>query len=83
MINAMQTRKKETRKFSSVMAMIMGVLVTLEIMVMGAMLLNIDFHSADRIALVLAFMVLYSGVVAALTDQTRRCTLCQNLSTRK
>ena len=32
MINAMQTRKKETRKFSSVMAMIMGVLVTLEIM---------------------------------------------------
>ena len=69
MINAMQTRKKETRKFSSVMAMIMGVLVTLEIMVMGAMFLNIDFHSADRIALVLAFMVLYSGVVAALTDQ--------------
>lgn len=69
MTNAMQTRKKETRKFSSVMAMIMGVLVTLEIMVMGAMLLNIDFHSADRIALVLAFMVLYSGVVAALTDK--------------
>ncbi len=69
MINAMQTRKKETRKFSSVMAMIMGVLVTLEIMVMGAMFLNIDFHSADRIALVLAFMVLYSGVVAALTDK--------------
>lgn len=69
MINAMQTRKKETRKFSSVMAMIMGVLVTLEIMVIGAMLLNIDFHSADRIALVLAFMVLYSGVVAALTDK--------------
>ncbi len=69
MINAMQTRKKETRKFSSVMAMIMGVLVTLEIMVMGTMFLNIDFHSADRIALVLAFMVLYSGVVAALTDK--------------
>ena len=69
MINAMQTRKKETRKFSSVMAMIMGVLVTLEIMVMGAMFLNIDFHFADRIALVLAFMVLYSGVVAALTDK--------------
>lgn len=69
MINAMRTRKKETRKFSSVMAMIMGVLVTLEIMVMGAMFLNIDFHSADRIALVLAFMVLYSGVVAALTDK--------------
>lgn len=69
MINAMQTKKKETRKFSSVMAMIMGVLVTLEIMIMGAMFLNIDFHSADRIALVLAFMVLYSGVVAALTDK--------------
>ena len=69
MINAMQTRKKATRKFSSVMAMIMGVLVTLEIMVMGAMFLNIDFLSADRIALVLAFMGLYSGVVAALTDK--------------
>ena len=69
MINAMQTRKKETRKFSSVMAMIMGVLVTLEIMVMGAMFLNIDFHSADRIALVLAFMVLYFAVVASLTDK--------------
>ena len=69
MINAMQTRKKETRKFSSVMAMIMGVLVTLEIMVMGAMFLNIDFHGADIIAVVLAFMVLYSGVVAALTDK--------------
>ena len=69
MINAMQTRKKETRKFSSVKAMIMWVLVTLDIMLMGAMFLNIDFNSADRIALVLAFMVLYSGVVAALTDK--------------
>ena len=51
------------------MAMLLGILVTMEIMVFGAMLLNVDFHSADRIAVVLAFMVLYSGVVAALTDK--------------
>ena len=46
-----------------------GALVTIEIMIMGAMLLKVDFHSADRIALALGFMVLYSGVVAALTDK--------------
>lgn len=51
------------------MAMVLGALVTIEIMIMGAMLLKVDFHSADRIALALGFMVLYSGVVAALTDK--------------
>ena len=59
----------ERRKLSSVMAMVLGALVTIEIMIMGAMLLKVDFHSADRIALALGFMVLYSGVVAALTDK--------------
>ena len=56
--------RRNRRKLSSVMA-----LVTIEIMIMGAMLLKVDFHSADRIALALGFMVLYSGVVAALTDK--------------
>ena len=54
----------EKKKFSNVMAMILGILVTVEIMVM-----KIDVHSADRIAMALAFVVVYSGVVAALTDK--------------
>ena len=57
--------RRNRRKLSSVMAMILGAFVTIEIMIMGAMLLKVDFHSADRIALALGFMVLYSGVVAA------------------
>ena len=51
----------EKKKFSNVMAMILGILVTVEIM--------IHVHSADRIAMALAFVVVYSGVVAALTDK--------------
>ena len=51
------------------MAMILGAIVTIEIMIMGAMVLKLDFHSADRIALALGFMVLYSGVVIALADK--------------
>ena len=51
------------------MAMVLGALVTIEIMIMGAILLKVYFHSADRISLALGFMVLYSGVVAALTDK--------------
>lgn len=61
-------RKKE-RKFSNVMAMILGAIVTAEIMIMAAMVLKLDFHSADRIALAFGFMVLYSGVVIALADK--------------
>ena len=57
------------RKFSSIMAMVLGAIVTIEIMIMGAMVLKLDFHSADRIALALGFMVLYSGVVIALADK--------------
>lgn len=57
------------KKFSNVVAMVLGILVTLEIMILGAMVLRIDVHSADRIAMALAFVVVYSGVVAALTDK--------------
>lgn len=62
-------RKKNRRKFSNIMAMVLGAIVTIEIMIMGAMVLKLDFHSADRIALALGFMVLYSGVVIALADK--------------
>ena len=61
--------KKNRRKCSSIMAMVLGAIVTIEIMIMGAMVLKLDFHSADRIALALGFMVLYSGVVIALADK--------------
>ena len=61
--------KKTRRKFSRIMAMVLGAIVTIEIMIMGAMVLKLDFHSADRIALALGFMVLYSGVVIALADK--------------
>lgn len=64
-----ERRKKSKGKLSSTMAMIMGALVTLEIMIAGAMVFNFDFRSADVIALVLGFVVLYSGVVAVLTDK--------------
>ena len=43
--------------------------ITLELMIGGAMIFNYDFHGADLIALLFAFMVLYSGVVAVLTDK--------------
>ena len=59
----------EKKKFSNVMAMVLGILITLEIMIIGAMLFRIDVHSADRIAMALAFVVVYSGVVASLTDK--------------
>lgn len=58
-----------SRKLSRTMAMILGIAVTLEIMIAGAMIFNIDFHGADGIALIFAFMVLYFGVVAVLTDK--------------
>ena len=45
-----------------------GLIVTLEVMVAGGMIFNIDFHSADMVAVVMGFMVLYAGIVAILTD---------------
>lgn len=57
------------RKCSCISAMLLGVILTLEIMVAGGMLFNVDFHAADTIALVMIFVVLYFGVVAVLTDK--------------
>ena len=63
------TRESRGRKFSGSTAMIPGLFITLELMIGGAMIFNYDFHGADLIALLFAFMVLYSGVVAVLTDK--------------
>ena len=73
MRNAANTRakskgKRQNQKLSKTMAIILGLIVTLEVMTAGGMILNIDFHSADIVALIFAFMVLYFGVVAMLTD---------------
>ena len=59
----------ERKKFSNAMAMILGILETVEIMILGAMVMMIDVHSADWIAMALAIVVVYSGVVAELTDK--------------
>jgi hypothetical protein len=56
-------------KLSSVKAMLLGVFVTAEIMIAGAMLFNVDVHTADGLSVILGFLVLYFGVVACLTDK--------------
>ena len=61
-------RKKANRKLSKTMAVILGLIVTVELIIAGGMIFNIDFHSTDMIALFMGFMVLYEGVVALLTD---------------
>ena len=63
------TQESRGRKCSGSTAMILGLFITLELMIGGAMIFNYDFHGADLIALLFAFMVLYSGVVAVLTDK--------------
>ena len=72
MMNAVNTtqrmRIKERHKLSRTIAVILGLIVTLEVMVAGGMIFNIDFHSADMVAVVMGFMVLYAGIVAILTD---------------
>lgn len=62
-------KSKKEEKLSPSMAVIMGIVVTVEIMIAGGMILNIDFGSVDVIALLLAFVVLYFAVVAILTDK--------------
>lgn len=51
------------------MAMLLGAVVTIELLIIGAMLLKIDFRSADSVAVILGAAVLYCGVVASLTDK--------------
>ena len=54
---------------TDIVAMVLGALLTMEIMLGGAMLFNFDFRGADIVAVVLSFMVLYFAVVASLTDK--------------
>lgn len=61
--------REENQKLSSTMAMLLGILGTLEIMIAGVMIFNIDVRAADTLALIFAFLVLYFGVVAVLTDK--------------
>ena len=61
-------RKKANRKLSKTMAVILGLIVTVELIIAGGMIFNIDFHSADMVAVVMGFMVLYAVIVAILTD---------------
>lgn len=61
--------KKAGKKMSSLMVMLLGAILTLEIMIAGGMILNIDFYSADRLALVFSFIVMYFAVVAFLADK--------------
>ncbi|MBQ0001140.1 MAG: hypothetical protein KBT01_06340 [Clostridiales bacterium] len=62
-------RAVRTQKLSPVMALLMGILVTLEIMVAGTMILRIDVRTADVISILFVFIMLYCGVVAFLTDK--------------
>ena len=64
-----EAQESQGRKFSGSTAMILGFFITLEIMIGGAMIFNYDFHGGDIVALIFAFVVLYSGVVAVLTDK--------------
>lgn len=68
-VERVRRKNQEKRKLSCMMAVFLGAVVTAELLIMGAMLLNIDFRSADRVALILGAAVLYFGVVASLTDK--------------
>ena len=55
------------QKLSSGMAMVLGALLTMEIMLGGAMLFNFDFRGADIVAVVLSFMVIFCS--GSITDR--------------
>ena len=61
-------RKRENHKLSRTMAAVIGLIVTLEVMVAGGMIFNVDFHSADIITLIFGAGVVFSAAVAVLTD---------------
>ena len=61
--------KRSNKKLSALMAIIVGLLITLEIMVAGAMMFEIDIRAVDSLALIFTFAVVYFCVVAGLTDR--------------
>ena len=67
-VERMMSQKQTGKKLSTPMILILGAIVAAEIIIAGGMVFNIDFRSADLIAIVLIFMVLYFGIVAGLAD---------------
>ena len=63
-----EKEQKYGGKLSCIMAMILGIFCTVELMTAGAMLLNVDMRSVDLLAVFFVFVVLYFGIVAVLTD---------------
>ncbi len=61
--------RRSNKKLSAVMAIVVGLILTLEIMVAGAMIFKVDFRAVDTLALIFTFAVVYFGVVAGLTDR--------------
>lgn len=59
----------QSHKLSIIMAMILGAFLTVEIMIGSAMIFNFDLYCADKLSVIFAFIVLYLGVVATLTDR--------------
>ena len=57
-----QLESSEDKKIIAVMEAVK------KVMIAGGMIFNIDFHSADMVAVIMGFIVLYFGVVAVLTD---------------
>ena len=56
------TQESRGRKFSGSTAMILGLFITLELMIGGAMIFNYDFHGADLLlcSLLLWYYILES-----------------------
>ena len=52
-------RRKENHKFSRMMAVILGLIVTVEVMIAGGMIFNIDFHSADMVAVIMGLSLIH------------------------
>ena len=67
--NRRNSRDQGKKKFSRTMALILGVVLTLELMIMEPCFFTLIFILQNRIAMVFAFAVLYFGVVAGLTDK--------------
>ena len=55
-------RKRENHKLSRTMAAVIGLIVTLEVMVAGGMIFNVDFHSTDLIALIFGLWCCMQGL---------------------
>lgn len=61
--------KRGNKKLSAIMAMFIGLIITLEIMVAAAMMFRVDVRAVDGLAVIFTFAVVYFGVVAGLTDR--------------